>query len=194
MTRLLAIAAALCLAACSQSGDDGVWWVDDEASSLSFVTVKNGDVDEEHELSGISGWADTTGQIRFVLDMSSVETFVDIRNERMAEHLFQTADFPEAHVSARYDVTAYDALAVGDSVEQALDFRLSVREIPVDLSTSVTITRLAEDRIRVESNAPVTVLAAPLQLEGGIETLRGLAGLDSITPSVAVSFVVEMQR
>ena len=42
------------------------------------------------------------------------------RRERMAEHLFQTADFPEAHVSARYDVTAYDALAVGDSVEQAL--------------------------------------------------------------------------
>lgn len=194
MTRLLAIAAALCLAACSQSGDDGAWHVDDETSSLSFVTVKNGDVDEEHELSGIAGWADTAGQIRFVLDMSSVETFIDIRNERMAEHLFQTADFPEAHVSARYDVTAYDALAVGDSVEQALDFRLSIREMPVDLSTTVTITRLAEDRIRVESSAPVTVLAAPLQLEDGIETLRGLAGLDSITPSVAVSFVVEMQR
>lgn len=194
MTRLLAIAAALCLAACSQSGDDGAWWVDDEASSLSFVTVKNGDVDEEHELSGISGWADTTGQIRFVLDMSSLETFIDIRNERMAEHLFQTADFPEAHVSARYDVTAYDELAVGDSVEQALDFRLSIRDMPLDLSTSVTITRLAEDRIRVESSVPVNVLAAPLQLEDGIETLRGLAGLDSITPSVAVSFVVEMQR
>lgn len=195
MTRLLALAAALFLAACSGSGDaPNAWYVDEDASSLSFVTMKNGDLDETHELTGISGWADETGQIRFVLDMTSVETFIDIRNERLAEHLFQTADFPSAHISARYSEAEFEALAVGESQDHAIDFRLSVRDLPLDLSANVTVTRLAENHLRIESAQPVTVMAAPLELEAGIETLRELAGLDSITPSIDVSFQIELRR
>ena len=196
-TLITALAGLSVLAACSQPQTDvsaGDWTIVESESSLSFVTVKNGDLDETHELSGVSGFANALGSIHIALEMDSVETFIDIRNERVREHLFQTTEHPIAVVSASYDLSALEDMAVGASQEDQLPITLTMREIPLDLVAQVRITRLDSNRVRVESAQPIEVHALALELMDGIDTLQELAGLDSITRQVPVSFVIEFQR
>lgn len=192
-----ALAGLSVLAACSQSQTPETtadWTVIEAESMLTFDSVKNGDIDETHEISGITGQADANGEIRIALAMDSVETYIDIRNERMREHLFQTAEHPIAVVSADYELAALADLEIGASRDIELPFSLSLRGVPLDLVAQVRITRLETDRVRVESAEPVQVHALALELMDGIDTLQELAGLDSIARQVPVSFVIEFAR
>lgn len=194
---IAALAGLSVLAACSQPQAEenaGDWTIVEAESTLTFDTVKNGDIDETHELSGISGFSDADGSIRITLDMNSVETFIDIRNERMREHLFQTSEHPVAEVRAEYDLSTLEDMAVGASLDVGLPFILTMRGVAVDFSTDVRITRLDADRVRVQSAQPVQISALALDLMDGIDTLQELAGLDSIARQVPVSFVIEFER
>ncbi|MBO6730100.1 MAG: YceI family protein [Maricaulis sp.] len=192
-----ALAGLSVLAACSQSQTPdipGDWTVVEAESMLTFDSVKNGDIDETHEISGITGFSDAYGTIRIELAMDSVESYIDIRNERMREHLFQTTEHPIAVVSAAYDLAALEDLEIGASRGIELPFSLSLRGVPLDLVAQVWVTRLEADRVRVESAEPVQVHALALELMDGIDTLQELAGLDSIARQVPVSFVIEFAR
>lgn len=169
------------------------WWIDTDTSQLTFITVKNGDFDEEHELTGVSGSLTEDGELRMELDMATVETFIPIRNERMAEHLFQTADHPFARIEAKLD---YGVLwvEVGETQTTPVDFTLMLRDIPLDLTASVRIEHVADGHVRVTTAAPISVAAAPLQLMDGIDTLQELAGLESIDRDIAVNFTLELRR
>lgn len=194
---IAALAGLSVLAACSQPQAEenaGGWTIVEAESTLTFDTVKNGDIDETHELSGISGFSDADGSIRITLDMNSVETFIDIRNERMREHLFQTSENPVAEVRAEYDLSTLEDMAVGASLDVGLPFILTMRGVAVDFSADVRITRLDADRVRVQSAQPVQISALALDLMDGIDTLQELAGLDSIARQVPVSFVIEFER
>ena len=149
-----ALAGLSVLAACSQTQTTdipGDWTVVEAESMLTFDSVKNGDIDETHEISGITGFSDAYGTIRIELAMDSVESYIDIRNERMREHLFQTAEHPIAVVSADYELAMLEDLEVGASRDIELPFSLSLRGIPLDLVAQVRVTRLETDRVQVES-------------------------------------------
>lgn len=194
---IAALAGLSVLAACSQPQAEenaGGWTIVEAESTLTFDTVKNGDIDETHELSGISGFSDADGSIQITLDLNSVETFIDIRNERMREHLFQTSENPVAEVRAEYDLSTLEDMAVGASLDVGLPFILTMRGVAVDFSADVRITRLDADRVRVQSAQPVQISALALDLMDGIDTLQELAGLDSIARQVPVSFVIEFER
>lgn len=192
-----ALAGLSVLAACSQTQTPETpadWTVIEAESMLTFDSVKNGDIDETHEISGITGQADANGAIRIALAMDSVESYIDIRNERMREHLFQTAEHPIAVVSADYELAMLEDLEIGASRDIELPFSLSLRGVPLDLVAQVRVTRLETDRVQVESTAPVEVHALALELMDGIDTLQQLAGLDSIARQVPVSFVIAFER
>lgn len=188
----------LALAACSQpeaAMPSMSWQVDEPASSLTFVSVKNGDIDEEHTLTGLSGAMSEDGDVRIELDMTTVETFIPIRNERIAEHLFETLTYPVAQVTAELDYGALAAMErVGEHMDTQIDFQLVLRDVALDLTGEVRVSWLETGRVRVETLAPVMVDADALDLTEGINTLRTLAGLDTIATRVPVEFIVEFTR
>ena len=187
------------LAACSAQDETDAgtpsmtWWVESEASMLTFASTKNSDITEEHEISGIEGSMTEDGEVRIRLDMSTVETFIPIRNERVAEFLFETADYPVATITADLDYGEM-SLETGDTEQHEIAFQLTLRDVTVDLSANVEISRLEEGRVRVHSTEPIEVHAMALELMDGIDTLQELAGLDSITREVPVRFVIEFTR
>ena len=58
----------------------------------------------------------------------------------------------------------------------------------------VSGSRLGDDRILVASRKPVIVNASQVGLLAGVEKLREVAGLPSISPAVPVSFVLAFDR
>ena len=200
LKHILTAAALTVTAACAQAPAEpaplaqGSWSVDAAASSLSYVSVKSGEIAETNTFSGLSGSVTPDGAASLQIDLATVETKVDIRNERMRDIFFEVADNPTATVTADIDPAAFETLGVGESLAQTLKATLSVKGVEAPVETQVSVTRTAEDGVLVTSTAPVIVYADALELTEGLATLQELAGLPSITPVVPVSFSIAFKR
>ena len=186
MRRLLAV---LALGALTQSALAG-WQLDNNASRLSFVTIKAGDVAEVHHFSELSGSVADTGEARVSVALASVDTLIPIRDERMREMLFKTEMFPTAEVSARLDPDWLANLHSG-RVDTELMLEMAGKSVP--FTTTLFVSRLANGAVQVSTSQPLIANAAVLGLTEGVEQLREVAGLPSISKAVPVSFVLTFQ-
>lgn len=193
-------AATLSLAACSATETEapslaeGEWTVDSEASRLAYVSVKSGEIAESNEFETLTGTVAADGTARVEIDLASVKTGVDIRNERMRDIFFEVADNPTATITAKIDPAAFEALGVGESMVQPLEATLNVKGVEAPINTEVDVTRVTDDRVLVASTTPVIVYADALKLTEGLAQLQELAGLPSITPAVPVTFSLAFER
>lgn len=167
------------------------WSLDNSGSQLSFVSIKAMDVAEVHTFSELSGSVGADGHARVVIQLASVNTLIPIRDERMREVLFQTDLFPTATVDARVDITKLQRLAVSTSEVLTTEIILNLGEARLPLTVELLISRVAADRILVATLKPVVVNAGAVDLADGVEALREIAGLPSISKAVPVSFVLQ---
>jgi len=187
-----AIAATLGLAACSQSPAEpplgGSWTLDGDASNMAFVTVKAGQVAEAHKFTGLSGSVSETGEAQLVVDLASVDTAIDVRNERMREMLFNVAEFPSATVTATLDPATFANLKTGETLTQPVTAALDLHGASSEITTDLSVSRMGANAVRVSTLAPIIVAADAFGLGEGVEALREVANLDAITGQVPVTF------
>jgi len=208
-TRLAALAVALAgLAACAgPEADaplveatapvpvtDSAWTLDPAGSRLAYVSIKAGEVAETNRFAALSGSVAIDGTASLAIDLASVDTGVEIRDERMREIFFAVADNPEATVTARLDPAGFAGLAVGQSVTRPLTASVTIKGASSDVATDVMVTRVAEDRVLVVPTAPVIVSTDMFGLTDELGELRALAQLPSITPAVPVTFTLAFRR
>jgi polyisoprenoid-binding protein YceI len=169
------------------------WSLDNEASSLSFVTVKAEHVAEAHSFDRLSGTIGDNGDVEITIELASVNTMIQIRNERMQEMLFETNMFPEATISGSIDLDALTDMDAGASAARQIDFELSLHGQSVALAADVQITRTGEGVV-VSTLKPIIVMSDAFALTAGVEKLREVAGLPSISRAVPVSFTVVFEQ
>ena len=164
------------------------WTLDNSGSSLAMVSVKNAAVAEAHSFTSLSGKVDKTGAATVHVLLDSVETLIPVRDERMRSMLFDTDDFPLASITANFDLAPLLALDAGAGLTLALPLTITVHGVSVNKTVPVQVLRLSAGSYLVSSIKPLVVHAAEFGLLPGIEALREVAGLQSITPAVPVSF------
>jgi len=175
-------------------GAQAGWSLDGESSSLSFVSVKAGTVAETHRFTALSGEVDDDGAALITIQAASVDTGIDVRDERMRSLLLQSGEYPLLEVSAQVDLAAVEALEPGATTEMAAEAELSIRNHSLHITLPLRVARLGSDRLLVTSQQPVIVNAGQIDLLEGIERLREVAGLPSISPAVPVTFVLLFDR
>ncbi|AUX70796.1 hypothetical protein CHX26_03490 [Porphyrobacter sp. HT-58-2] len=204
----LAAALALGLGACAEPAGDpatdaaadaapvneGDWTLDPATSRLSYVSIKAGEVAEANRFDALSGSVAADGTASLDIDLSSVETGVDIRNERMREIFFAVTENPKASVTAKLDPAAFAGLAVGQSLTRPLKANVTIKGASSDVETEVLVTRVAEGRVTVVPTAPVIITTDMFELTDELGELRALAQLPSITPAVPVTFSLAFTR
>ena len=188
-TLLPAIALAGVLTACGSTHAD--WRLDGPASRVDFVTTKAGSAAEMHSFADVSGQIAADGDVTIGIELDSLDTGIEIRDTRMRELLFETGTFPQAVIEARVDAEAIAALAVGERTTADLEAMVSLHGAEVPLMIDATVVRLTGDRLLVNSRRPLIVQAAQFDLVAGVEALREVAGLPSISPAVVVTFQLE---
>ncbi len=166
------------------------WRLDNEASTLSFVTIKADHVGEVHTFDLLAGMIDNEGNAEIVIELISINTLIPIRDERMQNMLFETGLFPEANLTARLEIDRFAELDIGRSAAATIDFDLSMRGRSNTYRAEVVVTRLADNGIQASTLKPVIVAADSYDLASGVEALREVAGLPSISNAVPVSFTV----
>ena len=168
--------------------------LDAARSSLHFVSTKKVHVVETHTFSTLSGDISTAGIATLNIDLNSVETNIDIRNERMREHLFETATFSQATITLNVDMATLAAISVGSAIQQDIDATVDLHGFQVPTAARVSITRLTEDTLLVQNISPILVKAADFGLTSGIDVLRDLAKLNVISYSVPTNFTLFFQK
>ncbi|MCR9087015.1 MAG: YceI family protein [Rhodobacteraceae bacterium] len=176
------------------AGPVAAWTLDGDSSAVSYVTTKNTDTAEANLLTGLTGSVSDEGQAAVEVSLSSVETFIDIRNERMREILFRVADFPVATVTAALDMDALQALEPGATTEAEFEVSIAANGEETSYDTMAFVTRVGEDRVLVNSKAPIIVYVEDFGYSDGVAQLQEIAGLDSIQPAVPVSFNLSFSR
>lgn len=187
--RLAALSVAVLFAGAAQAH----WSLDNDASSLSFVTVKAENVAEVHTFDTLSGTIGDAGDVEISIELASVNTMIAIRNERMQEMLFETSLFPDATITGSINLDALTDMEPGASVARQIDFELSLHGQSVALAADVQITRTGEGVV-VSTLKPIVVMADSFALAAGVEKLREVAGLPSISRAVPVSFTVVFEE
>ena len=176
-------AAAVCMMASSVAADG--WTLDGDASRLAFGSIKNAYVGEAHSFDALSGSVAEDGAVAIEIGLGAVNTNIDIRNERMVEHVFNSV--PAATISAQLDLAALDSMAPGDTKTMELDAVLSLLGEDVSLFTEVFVARLSDDSVMVTTNDMLFLATDELGVDGGIDKLQELAGLDSIARATPVT-------
>ena len=165
------------------------WSLDNSASTLSFVTVKADHVGEVHTFDQLSGSIDDRGNVEIMVELASVNTLIDIRNERMQSMLFETNLFPRAMITGDVDLASFVEMSPGASITAQVEFELDIHGVSNSYNTELIVTRLTNGVV-ASTSKPIIVTAASHGLVDGVEALREIAGLPSISRSVPVTFNV----
>jgi hypothetical protein len=178
----LVVAAALSFSAAAD------WSVNSQQSSLNFVSVKNDLVAETHGFKDLTGKLTTAGEFSVVIPVATIDTAIPIRNERILEHVLAAKQFASINAKGKVDSKVLTGLKTGDSVvvDQALDLTLLSQS--QTLTAKVKVTKVSETQLLVTTVAPVMLDVNKFQLGAGVEKLRELAGLKSISPFVPTTF------
>jgi polyisoprenoid-binding protein YceI len=166
------------------------WTLDPDRSHLAFISIKAKDVAEVHTFKEMSGVVGDDGKVAVSMMLDSVETLIPIRNERMREILFDTANYKEAVLDATVDPSLMSSMEVGDIVTITAEGKLSLHGQVQQMTLEFQAAKVAQGTVVVAAAKPLVIDASKFGLSEGVEKLREIAGLDSISNAVPVTFVM----
>ena len=168
--------------------------LDNSNSTLSFITIKKGDVSEAHTFNQLKGSFDQSGNINFEIDLTSVNTKIAIRDTRIQQYLFNTEVFPTASFNAKMDISDFNNITVGESRRVTLPGTIDLHGIKQAITTEILLVKLSKQQFIVSSTQPVLFNATSFSLVTGVKKLQELAGLPSISNAVPVNFVLTFKQ
>ncbi|MBU2918781.1 YceI family protein [Psychrosphaera sp. F3M07] len=165
------------------------WTLNNDKSNLNFISVKKSSIVEVHHFSQLAGSVkDSSGKANIEINLASVETLIPIRNERIQSLLFQTNMYPKASISADINVADVNQLKPGESFKTKQTLVLDLHGVKDELVADIQVTKLMNNSLNVSSLKPVVLKAADFKLVEGINDLRDIASLPSITTQIPVTF------
>lgn len=164
------------------------WELNSGLSAIQFISTKNSAVAESHSFGSLAGSIGEDGKVAMEIALDSVDTLIAIRNERMRELLFETVKFPKAEIKAQIDQDVIAPAIAGGVVVTEIPITLSLHGYDKAMTVAVVLTGTSGGNLLVVTPSPILINAADFGLDKGLELLREVAGLKSISTAVPVSF------
>ena len=182
---------AMCTGSLTAHAD---WQLINADSQLSFVSIKATHIAERHSFSRLSGRIEESGRAHLTVDLGSVNTGIEIRDQRMRDLLFNITEIPKAKFTTDLNINTASALQAGEQKNLLVQGKLSVHKLSVDIETELSVVRLAENRVIVSTKTPMLLSASSLGLAEGVEQLRAIANLPDISLAVPVTFQLLFEK
>ncbi|MFL9609884.1 YceI family protein [Methylobacillus sp. Pita2] len=163
------------------------WALNNEASVLNFVSVKKNTIGETHRFNQLAGTISQDGAFKATIKLASVNTNIPIRDERMKTMLFDLANFPQADITGN-TVNAFKAPAAGEAKIEAVKLQLAINGKNIPLEARLRVVGLGKQGLLVSTIEPLLLDAAALGYTEGVDKLREVAQLPSISTVVPVTF------
>ena len=166
------------------------WVLDGETSSFYYVTSKASALSELNSFHGLSGGISDGGEATLSIALDSVDTAIDVRNQRMRDIVFQVADYPAATVTVQVDASALAGMAAGSTMQGSYEASVDLHGFSQILNADLQVLKLNANTVQIQPARPLIVGAASFGLAEGVEELREIAGLPSINPNVVIDFTL----
>ena len=164
------------------------WELNSADSSFYYVTSKAAAISEINTFNNLSGNIDNNGSAILEIDLASVDTAIEIRNQRVKDMLFETQQYPTATVNIDIDSSALANMDAGTSTVASYNYSLSLHGVTTELIADLRLTKVSDSQIEIQPAQPLIIGASLFGLAEGVEALREVAGLPSINPNVIVDF------
>lgn len=165
-------------------------WSLNPDSTVSFISTKNTHVSETHHFLALKGKVSESGKAEVFIDLTSVETGIPIRNQRLQDMLFETSQFSTLTISADLPAKLLSTLEKGETLISSLPINISLHGETLTTSADVLATTAKDGQVLVTSLTPLLVKADDFNLVKGIEALRAIAKLERISTTVPVTFTL----
>jgi len=167
------------------------WTLNSSDSRFYYVTSKSSAVSEINSFGELNGNINDQGEASLQITLGSVDTSIDIRNERMRNIVFEIADYPLASVNMAVDNTMLANLSAGESLVQEFHASVGLHGQEQEVAALMQIVKNKEGGLIVTLARPLLINAALFGLASGVEELREIAKLPSINPNVIVDFTLQ---
>ncbi len=164
------------------------WKLDNAASKLNFISIKKSTIGELHHFNQLSGVISDSGSAQVSIELASVQTNIDIRNDRMKKMLFETKLFPTAVITSQIDPVRLQKLRPGESFDVQLPAKLTLHGHTQALNPVLKVVKLRNNKVLVSTLNPLIINVADYKLYQGVEKLKEVAGLPSIASAIPVTF------
>ena len=185
MKTALLLTCTLLLASCQTQQkphhSENNWHLDTLESQISFISTKNQTTSESHTMTFQQGEIINLSEVELVLDLNTVNTQIEIRDQRLKSLLFETEKYPTAHITS----TLPQSLTLGETAE--VELLLNLHGHKRNISARV-FTQLVGEELVVTNFNPITVQAKDFNLDTGINKLTQVAKLKAISYEVPVDF------
>lgn len=170
------------------------WTLDASNSNISYGTIKNGMIGENNTFKTVSGTIDNDGHIDISINLASVDTQLELRDERMRDIVFKVAEYATANLTGDMNLQAHNDQEVGTSrvIEATIGLELVGQKVEHDVM--LVVTRLGENKVMVVPHGVIFIDVEDYDLLDAIEELRNLAGLDTIETVVPMSFYLTFTK
>ena len=152
-----------------------------------MITTKNNNITEVSDFKVFQASIDKDNKFSAVIDLKSLESYIPIRNERIQTHLFESEIFPKAEIHAQLSPEN-----LNDGVHQI--------EFDVDLHGASTILN-AEFMVQTNGNSKTVTLHKPFVVNAdyfgmkqGVDTLKIMANLNSISYTVPMHIILTFEK
>jgi len=176
--------------ATAQPVESPLYTLDSANSSLYFVSSKKTHVLENHFFTDLSGSISDLGNASLSINLSSAETGIAVRNQRLRDLLFEVGTFSEAVASLPVDLVSLNAQAIGTTRTENISATLDLHGVVAAIDTEVAVTKLSDTKILVRNTSPILISAGDYNLTAGVDALRNIANLDVISYTVPVNFTL----
>jgi len=170
------------------------WTLDGAASSFHYVTSKASAISEINRFRTLAGAIADDGTATLAIDLASVDTAIEVRDQRMRDIVFQVAQYPQATVTVAVDASALDAMQPGTTSTASYKATVDLHGLQADYDADLQVIKLDADTVQVQLARPLLVGAVSFGLAQGVEELKTIAGLPSINPNVVVDFALVYRK
>ncbi len=164
------------------------WALDSAASTFHFLSTKKNSIAEIHSFERLSGSIGDDGRATLAIDLASVQTGVDIRDQRMRDMLFEVSRFAQATAQLTVAPAQLEALNPGDQLHLRQDATIDLHGVSKTMPVDLLVTRLGDGSLQVQTLKPIILNAPDFGLAQGVEALRAIVNLSSIDTAVPVTF------
>ncbi len=187
------IAGLTTLQSYANAASNSQWKLSADESKVAYGSIKKNSVGEVNHFKNIFGHIDKNGNTELVIDVTSVETFIDIRNQRMIKHVFD-AESPKAILKSTIDLQEIKNLKSGQTTSIDVDGTLSLSGRTIEIETTMFVASLGKNKFIATTDEMIMVKTEELGINEGVDMLMKLAKLNGITRVVPVSLRMVFEK
>lgn len=174
-----------------------LWQIQARASSLTFNTTKAGaagvgGIVETMQFTRYSGGLEANGRMQLKIDLSSIDTGISIRDERLQTLFWNVANAPSVTFTGQLKADDQKKL-LKEPVALEVEGSMTMAGVTKPIKAQLQVTPV-NGKLWVSTRRPILVKAEDFGLTPGVEALRAIMGLNFLAGTVPVNFQLELSK